>query len=514
MIRLFKVLAFAAGLTAAVAHAEDYSSMLLKGEAELQSGQYEDARKTLDDAIRASADNGRAWHLYGRAEMLLGNHDAALTAFDKAKEKGQKVSLDVGSVQYQKGDNRAALETLATAVEEDDANAEAHYMYGLALYKAERHKTAREHLARARELDPELEPEALVFSAAAASKLGDDETARKELETAAAIDPDGEAGKAAKKALAQGQGGKQGPFQAAVQLSTQYDSNVLLVPEAGGLFTPEEISNKSGNRLVLNLQGAWTPEITGSWRGVVGYGLYQSLHYTHRDTVKSFDLTNHGITLGAEQKSEAAALSLPYNLSLAYLNTFDKNTRYATTHSFTPSYAWKTGAHTLGAANAIGYEDYALDPVALELDGKDIAQTRDNLFDQLTVFYRLDAGKVYLTPSLALLYANASGDSSWDNTGGRVALQGGVAVTKTVGIDAGLSYTGRSYGNPFAVTDDAGVTTAEDRSDSETGFNLGLNYVNGHFNAFTGYSYTGNTSTIDTFQFRRHIVTLGAGAQF
>jgi Flp pilus assembly protein TadD len=514
MMRSIKVLAFAAGLTAAVAHADEYNTLLQRGEAELQSGQYDDAKKTLDGAIRESADNGRAWQLFGRAELLSGNFDGALQAFDKAKEKGVNVNLDVGTAQYQAGDNRSALATLETAVTDDDTNADAHYLYGLALYKAEKYKTAREHFVRARELDADLEAESLVFSAGAASKLGDDETAKKELETAAAIDPEGDAGKAAKKALDAMKGGS-AAFQAAVQLATQYDSNVLLVPQTGGLFTASEISNKSGMRLVLSGQLAWMPALTGDWRGLVGYGLYQSLHYTHRDTVKIFDLTNHGLTLGAERKTASAVLSLPYTLSLAYLNTFDENARYATTHSFTPAYTAKFGAHSLGASNAIGYEDFKADPVAVSLKGKEIEQSRDNLFDQLTVFYRLDAAKFNLTPSVGLLYANASGDeNSWDNTGARLALQCGFALTKALSLDAGLGYTGRSYGSPFPVANDAGAVHPEDRSDGETGASLGLSYVKGHLNAVAGYSYTRNASTIDTFSYKRSLVTLGVGAQF
>lgn len=511
-----------AAATAPTASAEPVESVdakLARGIAQLDSGEFRDAKATANEVIELDPKNGRAYVLRGRVETQLEDTQAALASLRKAEELGEKVDAEVGAVYVQTQEWPKAAEALAKGVEQRPEDADARYLYGIALYKTGKNAEARTELAKAAELEPDLEAEALVFSAAAALKAGDKSTAEKELARADEIaEPGSEAAKAAKSALAAlKSGGKS--FSFSFGLANQYDTNVLLVPESGSLFTPEEVSNKAGNRVVLTLNGAWEPRFGGSaWRGLLGYGLYQSMHWTNRDTLKAFDVTNHALTLGATQRQERSTLSLPYSFAAAYLNTFDANERYSFTHTLSPSYARKFGTrHVIVIGDAVGYEDFNLDqPAVTTAAGDELEQTRDNVFNNLNLSYQLlfADGRGMLSPTAGILYANAQGDNSWDNTGARLGLQVALPLGKKWSIDGGVAATNRSYGNPFVYEDEAGTPVTDDRKDSELGASAGLGYSSGAFNAAFSWTYTNNDSTIDAFTYRRNIYSFGFGLQY
>lgn len=507
----------AAAATQPVAAAETTAAVLARGIAQLDSGEYRNAKATANQIIENDPANARAYVLRGRAETQLEDASAALKSLRKAQDLGEKVDAELGAVYVQTEEWPKAVEALAKGVEQRPEDGDAQYLYGIALYKTGKNAEARAALAKAAELDPEIEPEALVFSAAAALKAGDKPTAETELARAAELaEPGSDAAKAAKNALETLKGGGKA-FSFGFGLANQYDTNVLLVPEADALFSPGEISNKDGNRVVVTLNGAWEPRFGESWRGLLGYGLYQSAHWTHRDTLKTFDVTNHALTLGATQRQERSTLALPYSFSAAYLNTFDANERYSFTHTLAPSYARKYGNHVFVLSDALGYEDYSVDmPAVLTDKGEEVEQSRDNVFNTLSLGYQLlfAGGRGMVSPAFSILYANAKGDNSWDNAGARLGLQSTVPLGKKWAIDAGLGFTSRSYANPFVIENAAGTPETGDRGDSEFGANAGVRYGSGPFNLGLSWNYTNNDSTVDAFTYQRIIYTLGFGLQY
>jgi tetratricopeptide (TPR) repeat protein len=495
----------------AFAQTENLQQTLRRGEAELDSGQYEDAKATLKGVLAKEPKNTTALVLLGRTHTLLGEYQDALKALGEAEAAGADVKGDLGAVYYHSGDNAKALELLGPAAKAQPKNEDIRYLHGLALYKAKQHKDARTEFEAARELSPEIEAETLVFSAASAIKLGEWKTAEKELKQAvAAAEPGSATEKAAKESLRSVQAANKS-FDFSSWLNYQFDTNVLLVPESGALFTPEEISNKAGARGVFVLDGAWRPRLGGDWRGLARYGLYQSAHFTNADVLGEFDVTNHSFSLGADRVSQVSNLSLPYTVSISYLDTFTDFDHYSTTNVFSPTYIRQFGNQSVGITYSVGYENFSSDQPALTLDGESIEQTRDNLFNQLTGTYRLGflKGMGYLAPSLGVLYANAKGQSSWDNFGGRAALTAGLPLGAGFAVSAGGAFVTRSYANPFPV--DSG---AEDRSDQELSGNAALTFGKGAFQALGSVNYTRNDSTVDIFTYNRLIYTLGLGAQF
>ena len=240
------------------------------------------------------------------------------------------------------------------------------------------------------------------------------------------------------------------------------------------------------------------------------------MHWTRRDVLKKFDLTHHTLTLGAAKKSEMSILTLPYSLALANLGPFGDSARYSISNAISPSYVRRKGKHAFGVNDSLGYEDFARDEAAVTVDGAELGLTRDNLFNQLTGFYSYlfarDRGNV--TPSLGLLYANATEDSVWDYSGIRLGLQTALPVSAKWGLTLSAGLTGRTYANPYPVVDAAGEVSAEDRQDTETYFGANLGYTNKAFNVGVGTSYTRNNSTVEVFDYRRTILTAGLGAQF
>lgn len=507
-IAAFLLVVFANGTRAFAAD----EAALNEADALLQSGEYDAALAASEKLIKAEPANGRALVIMGRAQAFKDQYTDALATFERAEKTGEKVDVYVGATQYHAGDNDAALRALERAVSKQPENADAHYFLGLARLKDNNYSGARESLAKARTLDSSLEDDSLYFSGLAAMKSGDTATGKMELQKVVDAAPDSEAGRSAKAVLAGGASAAP-MFEAGANLSTQYDSNVLLVPTAGGNFTPGEVSNKSGMRGILNLRAAVTPTF-GQWKATFGYGGYQSMHYVNRDRLKGFDLSNHTLSLGAARKTDADLLSIPYSLSVAFLSPDYK--RFSTTHALSPAYARKIGSsNLLGASNAIGYEDFALNVVPATVDGEAIEQTRDNLFDTFSIFYSrlFNDEKASVTPSLSVLYSNATGKSSWDSTG----VRGGLSVSSAFGEkwSAGLSasYTARNYANRFVTLSGSSIL-AEDRSDGELSGGANVGYRIGMANLTLGAAHVNNGSTIKSFEYKRTILTLGIGAQF
>jgi tetratricopeptide (TPR) repeat protein len=100
------------------------------------------------------------------------------------------VNLDEIETQMDLGEYAEARDALEQIVAEDEANAEAHFMLGLAYFNLEAYSKARDSFERALALDPERAAAIHHNLGALAYQMGDMETALSEFRAALEADPD------------------------------------------------------------------------------------------------------------------------------------------------------------------------------------------------------------------------------------------------------------------------------------------------------------------------------------
>ncbi len=496
------------------------AALLERAQAELDSGWYADARRTARQVLKADADNAAALLIVAQAQSFEGKYAQALKTLKRAEKAGARVDLTRGVIYYRSEQYAKAVRALEKAIAADAAEADAHYFLGLTRYAQGQDEAAREALARARELDRELEPETLLFSGLAAYRLGRKEEAKAELARAAALDPDGDAGGPARAALDRLEGRARKTWDVYVSVRNEYDTNVLLVPTDGGLFTPAEISDRAGDRAVLRLGGGWSPDIAGGLRGSLGYHLYQSYHLNNRDVLDRFDVTNHAPAAGLSWSEGEHYAALPYQFSLSVLGPLGDGATYnlySRTHSISPTYVFRTGDHGVGVANTLSMEDFASDPAALTVGGATYAQTRDSLSNEATLFYSwsfLDR-RGSLSPYVAYLLGDAEGEGNvWSHSGYRGGLQADLPLGRLWRFGAQVAYTGRNYDNPFVLPGADGGVSLEDRSDNELSAGAELGVQGQVWGAGVDLRYVRNRSSVDLFDYQRVIYALGIQARW
>lgn len=105
-------------------------------------------------------------------------------------EEPSEANLDPIETQMDLGQYQEARQSLEQIVAEDDFNAEAHFLLGLAYFNLEEYTRARDSFERALELDPDRAAAIHHNLGALAYQMGDMETALSEFQAALDADPD------------------------------------------------------------------------------------------------------------------------------------------------------------------------------------------------------------------------------------------------------------------------------------------------------------------------------------
>ena len=491
-----------------------------RGNAQINSGEYERALEAGRRVTELAPQRGEGHLLMGRALGFLERYPEAYAAFERAEERGMDASVDRGMTQYQAGETAEAERTLRDAVEKNPRQAEAHYFLGLARLRLGHFAEAREAFAQAAELDAEVAPEALYLSGVAAVRLGQLDVARDDLERSIEAAPYASTAASAEALLADLDADPADALEFRAGLRVEHDSNVLLVPTTRALFTAEEISGRSGSRLVFDLDGKWRPELADHLRGMVGYGLYQSIHVTNRDVLRRFDVTNHALTLGGEWNDGANYLILPYRLSVAFLGPLFRSDyeHFSTTHAISPLYARRFGSHGVGLSNALLFENFAVDPPDVVLDdGESRSLRRDNIANDFSLFYMyyFEENRGQISPEIGWLRTNAKGDNNpWSHSGWHTGTQFSYRVGEYWGLGSFLQYTRRNYDNPYPLPDENAQITLVEREDREWSGGVEWTYDRDDWAVTASWNRIASRSAVELFDYRRSIFSLGFEARF
>jgi lipoprotein NlpI len=123
--------------TAAMSAADDTDDAIRKAQADLKRGQYEDALKAADDAVKADPKKALAYFLRGEAKGHLRRSEEAIKDFDKAYELDNKLIAAVnqrGGENFKLGRLKESLDDFDAFLKVRPAGYEDHWRRGITLY--------------------------------------------------------------------------------------------------------------------------------------------------------------------------------------------------------------------------------------------------------------------------------------------------------------------------------------------------------------------------------------------
>ena len=493
----------------------------------MDAGNPEDALSLLEQALSVDAANGEAYFHQGRVLLELDRHEEALSAFEEASRMGLPTDFERGVALYRLQRYRDADTILRRVVAEAPEDTEAAFFLGMTLYRQNQYHDAAQYLSQAAEND-RLRPDALYMKGLALLRTGDRGQARDAL--AGAAEAEGTpAGEQARALLAELEPSVKA-YRVRVTALHQTDTNVLLVQTdqtaAEQFFTPDEISNRTGNRWVLMLDGEYRQPVGDRFSLTGGYSGYQSYHRTHRENLQRLDVSSHTLRLRGSYSKDQWSVVVPVFATISMLgpltNPVGEDAPDLSLYSRSIGgslmgvYAL-TKSHILTGGYTLTGENFAEEGVAVQANDQTITLDRDNVRHTLQTRYLWSyAEGAYLSAGLSGFVSQARGeDNAWDHLGGRASLSAtspkwGTVLPTYLMVSGGAA--ARNYATPYPVATDDDFT-AEDRSDTEMTSGLQLRSEWGVLRGQAGVYWQRNLSTVSAFDYSRMIYTLGIGAE-
>jgi len=497
----------------------EYDFHLAKGLLLYSHGRYGEAERYLRDALAAKPGDPTAGYYLGLSLLRSQRYAAAEEQFREVlrlhpDEARARMGLGMALYHQERYSNASAQLTAAEQAITDEALL--YYYAGLAAAAQQSYDQAASHFLRAGTLDAELAKDPHYQRAAALLSQGHAQQATDEFK--AAIEGDRPApSRPARPALEPPASSPSKRWSANFAVSTQYDSNVVLLPS--GTSPPggsTGISRKDDFVTVLTGGGEYRFLQNDTWTVGAGGGLYQSLHARLSD----FNVTDFAPTLYVQRRLGAAQLRLQYILDYVTVG----GDAYLLSNAFQPTLTVPQSERTFTQA-FVRYQYKDFKTFRDDQLGVKINQTRDgaNWMVGAMQYWRFadDRGHIRVgytfdkdatgggDPAQAIPGRPTNAD--WSYTGHRLST--GVAYRPLDATTAQLAvdYYRQNYSNPNSFSF-SGTTVRKDNVYLLTG-TLVRDLRSWLWLAFQ-YSFTRDQSNVDAFDYSRHIVSLTLGGAF
>jgi tetratricopeptide (TPR) repeat protein len=285
LLTLFAVCVLSGGV-----HASEESERLYsRGLVEFHAKRYTEALTLFDRAVAADPNDALALFYRATTHARLKNYSLAIPDLELAlrlRPDFDQAALELGIARIETEDYSNAIVALQRARRSPSLDAKASLFLGLAQLRTRQLDAAQQSFAHVATLDPSLNLQAQYYLGVVAYLMERWDDARRHFEAVVATGPRTNMGREAAGFLQRlgGGDGKERPYTVYGAVGTQYDSNVALVGEES-----LGVSNKADGLVVLTAGGVYRPLQTDSVEVLLGYELFQSLHFDlHR-----FDLQDH-----------------------------------------------------------------------------------------------------------------------------------------------------------------------------------------------------------------------------
>jgi len=294
-------------------------------------------------------------------------------------------------------------------------------------------------------------------------------------------------------------------------VSTQYDSNVVLLPSGGTL--PSGISHKDDFVFVMTGGAEYRFVQNDTWTAGVGLGLYTSFHARLTD----FNVVDVGPTVYVQRRLGQTQLRLQY----IFDNVTVGGDSYLQSNAFQSTWTIPESERTFTQVFArYQYKDFKT--FRDDQLGQPVNQTRDGINWMLGAMqtWRFANDRWYVRAGYTLdLDRTGGGDTAqfgvatngdWSYTGHRLSFGGGYRPFTATTVQLAFDYYRQNYENANSFS-----PTLETRNDNVyllTG--TAVQDLNSWLWLAFQYSYTRDQSNVAVFEYTRNIVSLTLGGAF
>lgn len=531
--------------------------LMLRAESLAAEDRCEEALPTLARARAAAPGDARAAHLAGQCQLRLRRFEDAIASLEQAKRLDPELpdlDLHLAIARFHTRDLDGAEAALAEARRRTPDRAEAELYHGLLLLERGDDAGAAAALERARQRDrAAVEPIASYYTGLAWMGAADQARGRTALERVREEMPASSWAQAAERLLS-GMGGVRGlhdrrdlearhqserPLGSlaglhrelpwlVMSLGVEHDDNVVL--RGSGVEIPQEISDEDDARMILTLQAGRELVRRGNWAAGAFGAYYGSAH----QDVNEFNVQFPSVTLWADRiLDDESTARLQYDFGYAWVD----GDPYLAEHRITPALfkSWGRGVTRIytefviddflysnrdvpdGAEGGSAGDECPGDPLLCGPFGIDERDERDRDGWGLTAGIRhtapIDVANAELFAGYRYRYYWAEG-SEYDYQGHELRAGLRSLLPFDLSLDMQASYTYRPFRHSSTYPDPTGVAlgvqyalSGERRRDQVYRFDAVLEReINERMLASFRYSYLGNDSNTDVFDYNRNIV--------
>jgi tetratricopeptide (TPR) repeat protein len=509
----FVVLLLAGALRIEAAEDEgyrEYDFYLTKGILLFSQDRYGEAERYLREALNAKPDDVTAGYYLGLTLLRLHRYPAAEERFRAILRRhpdNARARLGLGMALYHQDRFSEASAELATAERTLKDEPLLYYYAGLAAASQQAYEQASAKFLQAGKLDKELADDPHYQRGVALQSKGQAQPATDEFRLA--VEGGAVAAQPIRPPVSTTLPSKRWSLN--YGLSTQYDSNVVLLPGGGTL--PNGISHKDDFVFVLTGNGEYRFVQNDTWTAGVGLGLYTNFHARLSD----FNVVDVGPTVYVQRRLGVTQLRFQY--------TFDNVTvggdSYLQSNAFQPTLTIPESDRTFTQVFA-RYQYKNFKTFRDDQFARPINQTRDgiNWMFGAMQYWRFADDRGHLRAGYTLdLDRTGGGDTAqfgvptngdWSYTGHRLSFGGGYRPFTATTLQLAFDYYRQSYENANSFSPDL-----EKRKDNVyllTG--TAVRDLNSWLWLAFQYSYTRDQSNVAVFDYTRHIVSLTLGGAF
>ncbi len=482
-----------------LASTSDSTSDLDLGISQFVKGNYEEALEALKKARERNPRSARAAYYLGATLKAMQLHGDAIQHLKDAtmlQPAEPKAFLLLADVLYAQGRLDEAAHALEVSAAQGIEPAQTEFLRGLIMAKKREYDEAIRSFTKAKSLAPSMADGADFQIATALARKGKMEEALALFRAVSARSPGSDTGMMAQQqaeALAKRMETMK-PFQAVVSLQYQYDSNVLLKPDASSAAV--NISGEADSAVVLNARAEYTPRLADPYALRMQYALYVSQYFD----LSEFNVQSHtlAITPGFRVGGESAV-----NIMAGYTYTLVDNEKYLSVASLSPVYSMKlTEKQALHLLLRYQMKDFLTPP-----SGPDENRDATELAAGATWALMIAPPRGSLNLKYEWNQEDADG-KHWSYQGHRIAATFSHPLGRRSAVRLGVDVFAQQFDNIREGTD----IKREDTTYTATA--QGMYELNEWLGVQADYSYIKDDSNVDVYAFTKHVVSLGLSARF
>lgn len=486
----------------------EYDFNLSKGLLLYNQQRYGEAERYLREAFNAKPGDSTAGYYLGLTSLRLHRYTAAEERFREVLRRhpdDARARMGLGMALYHQDRYPEASAELNVAERTLKDEPLLYYYAGLAAAAQQKHDQASEKFLRAGKMDPELANDPHYQRGVALQSKGQAQQATAEFRSA--VEGGAVAAQPVRPTASTALPSKRWSLNYGV--STQYDSNVVLLPGGGTL--PGNISHKDDFVAVLTGGGEYRFVQNDTWTVGAGGGLYTNFHARLSD----FNVVDVAPTLYVQRRLGIAQLRLQYTLDYVTVG----GDSYLVSNALQPTLTFPESERTFTQA-FMRYQ--RKDFKSFDLDPQGINPTRDanNWMLGAMQYWRFsdDRGHVRAgytfdadqTGSDVALGNPAHTGADWSYTGHRFSTGVAYKPLAATTLQLAFDYYRQNYSNPNSFSPDLAVR--KDNIYQLTG--TAIRDLNSWLWLAFQYSYTRDQSNVAVFDYTRHIVSLTLGGAF